>query len=73
MAVRIEWKYFFPQGFGADSKGIGLTGCINICKNYFICHGKCLGKVTKECLRTGVGMRLENNPELFVGIILCRG
>ena len=72
MAVWIEWKNFFLQGFGADSKGIGFTCRINIRKDDLVCQGKSPGKVLKECFCAGVGMRLENDPELLVRIILRR-
>ena len=55
---------------GADPQGIGLSCRVNISKNYRIRCGKRLSELIQECLGTGIGMRLEYTPQLFMRIIV---
>ena len=59
----------FTERIGTDSQVICFTGCIDICQHDFICHGKRLGKIVHQSFGTGVCMRLENAPELFMRTI----
>ena len=64
VAVSSECPHPVHKVLGADTDGIFLPGSIDIGQDYLIRNRQSLRKIIKEGLGSGLGMRLEDHPEL---------
>ena len=66
--TKLEGKYVVMGGqvnqYTEDAHGIFLPGSIDIGQDYLIRNRQSLRKIIKEGLGSGIGMRLEDHPEL---------
>ena len=67
-----EFYNAFLDIFGGDAERIGFSGCVNIGENHMVCQGKSGSEIIEQRFRSGVGMRLEDAPDLTVRVIFRR-
>ena len=64
-----ECENLFPQGHGADSQCIRLSGGVDICQDDLVSEREGGGEFVYKRLGSRVSVGLEDTPDFFVRVL----